>query len=143
MSREQGRSKDKGLDHPQGGLPRNYLQACLLLLIAESPTHGYDLLEQIRELGLRGVDAGGLYRALRVMERAGYVESWWEHSKAGPARRTYRLNGEGIEWLHAWTGALRETRRYLSAYLARYDRIAPESALPGPASPPVRTKAPR
>ena len=92
------------LDEPQGGLPRNYLRASLLLLIAETPAHGYDLLDQIAQLGLRNVDPGGLYRALRVMEQDGLVASWWEHSSAGPARRSYRLTDEGVEWLHAWAG---------------------------------------
>ena len=118
----------KRLDEPQGGLPRNYLRATLLLLIGEAPAHGYDLLEQIAHLGLRNVDPGGLYRSLRVMEEDGLVTSWWEHSAAGPARRTYRLTDEGREWLHAWAGALRETHRYLSAYLDRYDRISEAAA---------------
>ncbi len=111
------------VDEGQGGLPRNYLRASLLLLIGEAPAHGYDLLEQIGHLGLRSVDPGGLYRALRVMEQDGLVESWWEHSTAGPARRSYRLTEEGQEWLHAWAGALREGRRYLTAYLDRYDAV--------------------
>ena len=110
-------------EEPQGGLPRNYLRATLLLLIGEAPAHGYDLLEQIAGLGLHTVDAGGLYRALRVMEGDGLVDSTWEHSAAGPARRTYRLTIEGREWLHVWAGALRETHRYLSSYLHRYDDI--------------------
>ncbi len=124
--------KAKGIDEPHGGLPRNYLRACLLLLIGEAPAHGYELLEQIGQLGLATVDPGGLYRALRVMEKDGIVESWWEHSAAGPARRTYRLTNEGYEWLHAWAGALRESHRYLSSYLDRYDGVtkpAPVQAL--------------
>ena len=91
--------KGRSTEEPQGGLPRNYLRASLLLLIAETPAHGYDLLEQIAQLGLRNVDPGGLYRALRVMEQDGLVASWWEHSTAGPARRSYRLTDEGVEWL--------------------------------------------
>ncbi len=110
-------------EEPQGGLPRNYLRATLLLLIGEAPAHGYDLLEQVAQLGLGKVDPGGLYRALRVMERDGLVRSSWEHSSAGPARRTYELLPDGIDWLHAWAGALRESHRYLSIYLSRYDRI--------------------
>lgn len=115
--------KGCAIEEPQGGLPRNYLRASLLLLIGEAPAHGYDLLEQIGQLGLRNVDPGGLYRALRVMEQDGLVASWWEHSSAGPARRSYRLTEDGVEWLHAWAGALREGKRYLTAYLERYDTI--------------------
>jgi poly-beta-hydroxybutyrate-responsive repressor len=122
-SRVASRASKPGREEPQGGLPRNYLRASLLLLIGEAPVHGYDLLEQIAGLGLHTIDAGGLYRALRVMEGEGIVASTWEHSASGPARRTYRLTGEGREWLHAWAGALRETHRYLSSYLDRYDGI--------------------
>ncbi|MGH9157317.1 MAG: helix-turn-helix transcriptional regulator [Acidimicrobiales bacterium] len=122
-------ARNKNLEEPQGGLPRNYLRASLLLLIGEAPAHGYDLLDQIAHLGLRNVDPGGLYRTLRVMEEDGLVASWWEHSTAGPARRTYRLTAEGVDWLHAWAGALRESHRYLTAYLARYDTISEPAPL--------------
>ena len=122
-SRAAPRASGTKREEPQGGLPRNYLRATLLLLIGEAPAHGYDLLEQIAGLGLHTVDAGGLYRALRVMESEALVVSTWEHSASGPARRTYRLTSEGREWLHAWAGALRETHRYLSSYLDRYDDI--------------------
>jgi poly-beta-hydroxybutyrate-responsive repressor len=124
-------------EEPQGGLPRNYLRATLLLLIGEAPAHGYDLLEQVAQLGLGKVDPGGLYRALRVMERDGLVSSSWEHSSAGPARRTYNLLPDGTDWLHAWAGALRESHRYLSIYLSRYDRIIERTPAPDPSAPPA------
>lgn len=104
------------------GLPRNFLRPCLLLLLAEGQAHGYDLLEQIGELGLEQTDPGGLYRALRAMEQDGLVASWWEPSEAGPRRRTYTLTEEGLDWLHASAGALREARRLLDGYLDRYER---------------------
>lgn len=110
-----------GWDTVQGGLPRNYLRPCLLLLIAEKPSHGYDLMERLELLGLGATDAGGLYRALRAMEQDELMSSQWETSEAGPARRTYSLTEEGQEWLHAWAGALRESRRLLARFLDRYE----------------------
>lgn len=103
------------------GLPRNYLRPCLLLLLAEGPSHGYDLLEEIAALGMDKADPGGLYRALRAMEQEGLVCSWWEQSTAGPARRTYDLTEEGWDWLHAWAGSLREASRFLDEFLDRYE----------------------
>ena len=114
----------------QGGLPRNYLRPCLMLLIAETPSHGYDILERLEELGLGATDPGGLYRTLRAMEREDLVKSEWEASSAGPARRTYSLTDEGADWLHAWAGALRESRRFLTRFLQRYETVISIELLP-------------
>lgn len=111
------------VDEVAGGLPRNYLRPCLLLLISEQPSHGYDLMERLEHLGLGTTDPGGLYRALRAMERDGLVLSHWEMSSTGPARRTYTLTEEGLDWLHAWAGALRESRRLLARFLERYEKM--------------------
>jgi poly-beta-hydroxybutyrate-responsive repressor len=107
------------------GLPRNYLRPCLLLLLAEGTSHGYELLDQVAALGLERVDPGGLYRCLRAMDEEGLVRSSWEPSASGPARRTYELTDEGREWLHVVAGSLAEVARSLSAYRRRYQRIAP------------------
>lgn len=119
----------RGWEEVQGGLPRNYLRPCLMLLLAEAPSHGYDLLERLEHLGLGATDPGGLYRTLRAMDREGLVESRWDTSTAGPARRTYTLTDEGVEWLHAWAGALREGRRLLTGFLRRYEAVLEPDAV--------------
>jgi PadR family transcriptional regulator, regulatory protein PadR len=109
-------------------LPRHYLKPCLLLLLAEGPSHGYELLEQVRRLGIRGAEPGGLYRYLRGMEKEGMVSSWWEPSQAGPARRTYVLTDSGRAALNESVQSMREVRSILVGLLDRYD------ALPAPFS---------
>jgi PadR family transcriptional regulator PadR len=106
------------------GLPRNYLRPCLLLLLAEGTSHGYELLDQMSALGLERVDPGGLYRCLRAMDQEGLVRSAWEPSTSGPARRTYELTDEGREWLHVVAGSLTEVGRALVTYRRRYLRVA-------------------
>lgn len=118
-------------DDASSGMPRSFLRPILLLLLAERASHGYDLLEQIAQLGLERADPGGLYRTLRAMEQEGLVASWWEESAAGPARRTYVLTVEGTEWLHASAGSLREIARHLGTYLARYERLEGATVPPG------------
>jgi poly-beta-hydroxybutyrate-responsive repressor len=95
----------------------------VLLLVAEAPSHGYDLLERLSTIGVLGADAGGLYRMLRTMEQGGLLESKWETSTAGPARRIYRITEDGMDWLHAWAGAHRETIRIVRSFLARYEAV--------------------
>lgn len=115
-------------EEPTGGLPKNFLRASLFLLVAEESAHGYDLLERLREMGLKTADPGGLYRALRAMEQEGLMRSVWQTSELGPARRTYELTDEGRDWLHAWAGTLRESSRIIGGYLERYDALTKKSA---------------
>ncbi len=115
------------------GLSRSYVRPCLLLLLAEGPSHGYELLEQVRRLGVRHADAGGLYRCLRSMEQSGLVSSWWEPSQAGPARRSYLLTEAGREALESSSTSLGEVHRLLGALLARYETLSPLGSDPLPA----------
>lgn len=107
-------------EEPQVALPRNFLRPCLLLLLKEGRTHGYDLMVRLSDFGLR-VDPGGLYRMLRTLEREGLVTSRWETSGAGPARRNYTTTADGENWLRLWGGTLRESRRILDKFIDRYE----------------------
>lgn len=118
-------STPREIDDPIG-LPRNYLRPCLLLLVAEGTSHGYDLLDGVRALGLGKVDPGGLYRCLRAMDEDGLLRSSWAPSSRGPARRTYMLTEEGRDWLHAMAGSLGEVYRILSVFRRRYLRVGEE-----------------
>ena len=114
-------SNGGGQETVTGALPRHYLKPCLLLLLAEGPSHGYELLEQSRRLGIQGAEPGGLYRYLRSMEKEELVRSWWEPSQAGPARRTYILTDSGHGALRTSIESLRDVRQLLVDLLDRYD----------------------
>lgn len=111
-----------------GTLPRHYLKPCLLLLLAEGPSHGYELLEQVRRMGIKGAEPGGLYRYLRAMEKEEMVSSWWEPSQAGPARRTYVLTEKGRRGLNESVQSLREVREILVSLLDRFDSLHNDAA---------------
>ncbi len=100
--------------------PRNFLQPCLLLLLKERPDHGYDLVERLRSLYDGESDGGGVYRALRSLERQGLVRSTWQTSRVGPARRTYHITPSGVASLASRAEALESTHRELHVFLERY-----------------------
>ena len=100
------------------GQPKNILRAWLLLLLNESPAHGYDLVERLEGVGV-GRDAGSLYRALRGLEHEGLVRSAWEASLIGPDRRCYVVTDAGRERLRAWVGILESVQSSVAAFLDR------------------------
>ncbi len=107
-------------DRAAAALPRNFLRPCVLLLLKESPAHGYDVLERLKALGFTTPDPGGIYRMLRSLEAEGLVRSAWEPSLTGPQRRIYEITRRGSESLHEHAKALLATTSVLDAFVSRY-----------------------
>ena len=103
--------------------PRNFLQPCLLLLLREQDDHGYGLVARLRPLHDGDGDAGGVYRALRAMERHGLVLSEWQASDVGPARRTYRITPQGRASLDAQALELANVHMALHVFMDRYEHL--------------------
>jgi poly-beta-hydroxybutyrate-responsive repressor len=108
---------------PLPALPKNFLRPCLLLLLREDPAHGYDLLERVQSLGFDGSDPGGLYRALRALEKEKLVRSVWEPSESGPDRRIYEITRAGMEELHRNAKAIAAGQETVAAFLSRYEEF--------------------
>lgn len=100
--------------------PRELLRPCLLLLLAESRGHGYDLMARLKPFGFDWGGPGPIYRELRVLEAAGLVGSAWEAPGAGPARHVYELTPAGVETLALWAEQLEGLRDTLEDYRSRY-----------------------
>ena len=99
------------------------LRPALLLLLHHSPSHGYTLLEKLKEFGLQGLDASVVYRVLRDMEAQEWVASSWDDQQTqGPPRRVYTITALGDETLRLWTQDLREMGHMIDYLLGDYDR---------------------
>src|SRR5450756_2307117 len=87
------------------------LEPWLLLLLAESPAHGYELMERLKALPeAPNADRGHLYRTLRRLETQGLVTSTWQVPQAGAARHTYTLSANGLQALSYTHLRAHETR---------------------------------
>ena len=111
-------------------LPRNFLRACLLLLLREEPAHGYELMERLTAFGYDRSDPGAIYRTLRALEEARLVHSAWEPSGTGPDRRIYELTRPGMESLHDQAKGLVAATQVIGDFLSRYQEFV---ALDSPA----------
>ena len=94
---------------PGGGrYRRSVMEVAILASLAESTSHGYDLIDQLDALAseLVCIDAGSMYRLLRSMEEEGLVRSSWETPESGPGRRVYVVTDQGLEALEVMAHSL-------------------------------------
>jgi len=116
-----GRGRGGGRGHGRRAV--RMLEPALLLLLHYGSTHGYTLLEQLREFGLGDLNSSMVYRALRDMEEKGRVTSTWDEEQTqGPPRRVYRITALGDEVLALWAHDLEESMRRIDHLLSVYQR---------------------
>jgi hypothetical protein len=82
--------------------PRNWLVPVILLSLREA------------------MNPGTLYRTLRQMEKDGVVESSWETSRGGPARRMYTITDAGRSYLDFWARSLEQYQQTMDTFFRMY-----------------------
>ncbi|MGH3087209.1 MAG: poly-beta-hydroxybutyrate-responsive repressor [Rubrobacteraceae bacterium] len=117
--RSRGRSGGK---EPSGveARPRNWLVPVILLSLRDWNSYGYELMERATRFGFEAMNPGTLYRTLRQMEKDGIVESTWETSKGGPARRMYSITDAGKTYLDFWAKSLEQYQRTMDTFFRMY-----------------------
>ncbi|MDF1515551.1 MAG: helix-turn-helix transcriptional regulator, partial [Anaerolineae bacterium] len=71
MRNRRRQCEDRGCNRRMG----RYLEPALLLLLEQSPAHGYTLFNRMHEFDLGFLAATVVYRALRQMEDKAWVSS--------------------------------------------------------------------
>ncbi len=106
----------RGLD----ARPKNWLVPVILLSLRDWNSYGYELMERASTFGFEAMNPGTLYRTLRQMEKDGIVESTWETSRGGPARRMYSITDNGRSYLDFWAKSLEQYQRTMDTFFRMY-----------------------
>ena len=77
---------------------------CLLALIAEESSYGYEMASKWQARGLELVSEGSIYPLLSRLQKRGYIDSYLVESPGGPPRKYYRIEPSGTERLRHWAG---------------------------------------
>lgn len=91
-------------------LLKGVLDACLLAVISERPSYGYEMTKRLAERGLSAVGEGSIYPVLGRLERDSLVETFRQASNGGPPRKYYRLTENGRRSLQRWSDEWRSAR---------------------------------
>ena len=90
---------------------------CLLSIIKEEASYGYEMVSKLRERGLDLASEGSIYPLLSRLQKQGMIEGYLVQSSEGPARKYYRMSEKGREVLEQWTDEWNVFRRSVDAVL--------------------------
>lgn len=77
-------------------LLKGILEGCLLAIIAERETYGYEMVEKLASYGFTMVSEGSIYPLLLRMKKEGLVSTTSKVlPSGGPKRKYYQLTAEG------------------------------------------------
>ena len=74
---------------------KGILEGCVLEIISHGETYGYEITQQLRELGFSDVVEGTVYTITTRLEKNNLVNMEKKPSTMGPPRKFYRLNEAG------------------------------------------------
>lgn len=107
MAPDRGRDNRHGPDR-NTQLLKGVLDMCLLAVISEEPSYGYEMVRKLTERGLTLVSEGAIYPVLSRLQRNGLIEGYLVASPEGPARKYYRIEKKGTAALEEWSNAWRD-----------------------------------
>jgi PadR family transcriptional regulator PadR len=78
------------------------LDMCLLSIIDEETSYGYEMVHKLRDRGLDLASEGSIYPLLSRLQKQGMIEGYLVQSSEGPARKYYRMSAKGRRTLVLW-----------------------------------------
>lgn len=78
---------------------KGVLEGCVLEIINRGETYGYEITQQLRELGFTDVVEGTVYTITMRLEKNNLVDIEKKPSTMGPPRKFYTLNEAGQKQL--------------------------------------------
>ncbi len=81
---------------------KGVLEGCVLEIISRGETYGYEITQQLRDLGFTDVVEGTVYTITMRLEKNELVDIEKKASTKGPPRKFYTLNEAGQEHLETF-----------------------------------------
>lgn len=103
---------------------RSWIQFLSLRILYETPTYGYQLLNEIEEQssGCHQLEPGSIYTVLRRMEEKGLLASTWERGNSGPDRRIYTVTEKGADVLKTGLSTIVRRKQLFDDLIGFYER---------------------
>jgi len=98
--------------------------AFILLFLATEPGYGSSLLSQMKELMPHNkLDSAVIYRSLQELEKLEAVESYWDTSTPGPAKKWYQITAKGWQKLEEYKQDIQMRKNNLEFFLKTFEDL--------------------
>jgi len=108
----------------QTQLLKGVLEGCVLILVAEEETYGYELVNRLRAAGFSEIIGGTVYPLLQKLETKGLLKSRVLPSPDGPDRKYYRLSDEGKIQIQAFTSQWENLTATVGNIIKNYEEMS-------------------
>lgn len=100
----------------------------ILLILVYGPKYGLSILETLKdEMPMCSLDSAGVYRTLKKLEISEAVESYWDTSEPGAAKKWYKITPVGRDLLSQSKKDIEMRIKNLQYFLNKFEKI-PENA---------------
>ena len=80
-------------------LLKGILEGCVLAIIAEGETYGYEIIGELEKAGFEDIGEGTLYPVLTRLDKNRLIRCRRAKSPLGPVRKYYSITAEGTKAL--------------------------------------------
>ena len=98
------------------------LDMCLMSIIDEEASYGYEMVRKLRNRGLDLASEGSIYPLLSRLQKQGMIEGYLVQSTEGPARKYYRMSDQGRKTLGQWRNDWNGFSQAVDAVLSGVDK---------------------
>ena len=105
---------------------KGMLEGCILAIISQKETYGYEISEQLKEYGFGKITEGTIYLLLLRLEKNGFIKALYRQSELGPKRKYYYLTPLGLEELRSFIEQYRQLTKAINLLLEKSGGILNE-----------------
>lgn len=89
-------------------LMRGTLEGCILKIISEKTTYGYEIMMSLKNKGFEDISEGTIYPLLMRLEKQGSINAELLPSPLGPKRKYYTVTESGRNYLRSFENCWRK-----------------------------------
>lgn len=99
---------------------KGILDNCILIVIAQEDTYGYDISQKLKRYGFSDISEGTIYPLLLRLEKNGCIRSEFRKSAFGPNRKYYAITDVGHVEIQEFIKHWKELQQGVVAVMGGY-----------------------